>query len=252
MTIASDTGQGSPTLVLMHFFGSSHHEWAEVLPELAPELRVVTVDMPGFGRASEIEGYDVASMTRHVIDDVESAGLTDVILVGHSFSGRIAMTIAAEQPDWLRALVLVAPAPPGPQPVSDEEQRFQLNFDFSETQAREFIDGACAVALDPALYQQAVEDAINANPSAWRAWPAETYAEDWREHVGRLNYPAWVFVGGEDPSLPPSVQRESVMGHLNQGKLEVFPGYGHLLPMEMPETLAEHLNAIATQVASGR
>ncbi|WP_157956801.1 alpha/beta fold hydrolase [Salinicola aestuarinus] len=252
MTIASDSGQGRPTLVLMHFFGSSHHEWQEVIDDLEPDIRVVTLDMPGFGAASDVPGFDGVSMTRHVITHIEAAGLTDVVLVGHSFSGRIAMTVAAEQPDWLRALVLIAPSPPGPQPVSDEEQRFQLDFDFSEAQAREFIDGACRVALDPARHRQAVEDAVNANPSAWRAWPSETYAEDWRERVGQLSLPSWVLVGDGDPSLPPSVQRESVMPHLSNGSLEIYPGYGHLLPMEMPETLAERLNAIAAQAASGR
>nr|WP_087720176.1 alpha/beta hydrolase [Salinicola salarius] len=98
MTIASDSGQGSPTLVLMHFFGSSHHEWEAALPLLDDRCRVVTLDMPGFGRATEIAGFDVASMTRHVERCVEAAELDDVILVGHSFSGRIAMTVAANQP----------------------------------------------------------------------------------------------------------------------------------------------------------
>ena len=161
MTIASDSGQGDPTLVLMHFFGSSHHEWEAVLPLLDDRYRVVTLDMPGFGRASE-------------------------------------------------------------------------------------------VSLAPTLYQQAVEDAINANPAEWRAWPMTTYAEDWRETVGKLSYPAWVLVGDQDPSLPPETQRAEVMPHLPQGKLEVFPGYGHLLPMEMPETLAEQLNAIAAQLTKNR
>lgn len=252
MTIASDNGQGDPTLVLMHFFGSSHHEWEAVVPLLDARYRVVTLDMPGFGRASEIAGFDVASMTRHVEQCVESAGLDNVILVGHSFSGRIAMTVAANQPAWLRALVLIAPSPPGPQAISDEEHRFQLDFDFSEAQARQFIDGASAVSLGPAVHQQAVEDAINANPTAWRAWPTSTYAEDWREAVGKLSYPAWVLVGDKDPSLPPETQRTAVMPHLPQGKLEVFPGYGHLLPMEMPETLAESLNAIAAQLGANR
>ncbi|GHB31911.1 alpha/beta fold hydrolase [Salinicola rhizosphaerae] len=249
MTLASDTRQGNPTLVLMHFFGSSHHEWAPVLPLLSADIRVVTLDMPGFGRASDVTGYDVAAMTRHVRDAIESAELENVILVGHSFSGRMAMTVAAERPDWLRALVLVAPSPPGPQPISNEEHRFQLDFDFSEAQARQFIDGASAVTLAPHLYQQAVEDAINANPAAWRAWPSETYAEDWADRVGTLDLPAWVLVGDKDPSLPPSTQRELVMPHLEHGELEVFPGYGHLLPMEMPETLAERLQAIAARFA---
>ncbi|WP_110677217.1 alpha/beta hydrolase [Salinicola sp. RZ23] len=245
MTLSSDSGQGRPTLVLMHFFGSSHREWREVIRHLDPAARVAALDMPGFGDARDRPGYDVAAMTRHVIAEVEAAGLDEVVLVGHSFSGRIAMTVAAERPAWLRALVLIAPSPPGPQAISAEEHRFQLDFDFSEAQARAFIDGASAVTLDPALYQRAVEDAINATPAAWRAWPEHTYAEDWRERVGVLDLPAWVLVGDRDPSLPPAVQRESVMPHLSAGELEIFPGYGHLLPMEMPAALAARLDAIA-------
>nr|WP_087720175.1 alpha/beta hydrolase [Salinicola salarius] len=149
-------------------------------------------------------------------------------------------------------MVLIAPSPPGPQSISEEEHRLQLDFDFSEAQARQFIDGASEVPLAPVRYQQALEDAINANPTAWRAWPRTTYAEDWRETVAELPYPAWVLVGDKDPSLPPETQRDEAMPHLPQGKLEVFSGYGHLLPMEMPETLAEQLNAMAAQVSKSR
>ncbi|MCM2131787.1 alpha/beta fold hydrolase [Larsenimonas rhizosphaerae] len=245
MMIAMDRGQGAPALVLMHFFGSSHREWDGVVSRLDDSLRVVTLDMPGFGTAHDVEGYDVAAMTRHVQDAIERLALDNVILVGHSFSGRIAMTLAAQQPAWLQSLVLVAPAPPGPQPVSEEELEFQLGFDFSVESAREFIDGAIGVDIAPDLYEQAVEDAMTAHPAAWRAWPAATYAEDWAEVVGILNMPAWVLVGDRDPSLPPSVQREAVMPHLARGSLEVYEGMGHLLPMEMPEQLAARLNAIA-------
>ncbi|MCM2973021.1 alpha/beta fold hydrolase [Larsenimonas suaedae] len=245
MTIASDRGQGRPTLVLMHFFGSSHREWQHVIDRLDPSFRVVTLDMPGFGDARDDSGYDSHLMARHARDSIERLVLENVILVGHSFSGRIAMMLAAERPDWLNALVLVAPAPVGPQPVSEEEQRFQLGFDFSEAQARAFIDGAIGVELDAALYNAAVTDAMNAHPQAWRAWPSTTYAEDMRDEIGVLAVPTWVLVGDRDPSLPPETQRTLVMPMLENASLEVFEGYGHLLPMEMPERLAERLNVIA-------
>ncbi|MFC0268965.1 alpha/beta fold hydrolase [Kushneria aurantia] len=233
-----DRGEGSPAFVMMHFFGNSHREWLEVIPHLEADYRCVALDMPGFGDAAHETDFDVRSMADRVAQTIETLSLDRVVLVGHSFSGKVAMLLASRRPPWLESLILVAPAPAGPQPVSDAERSFQQAFDHSREQAEQFIDGAIAQPLSDERYRDAVEDAMRASPEAWQAWPRDGSREDYADEVGVLDYPAIVIVGDRDPSLPPQTQRERVLGQLAAPRFEIMPGFGHLLPMEMPAPLA--------------
>lgn len=233
-----DRGQSDTALVMMHFFGNSHREWLEVIEHLGPEHRCIALDLPGFGDAADIEGFDTRAMADQVEQTINALGLERVVLVGHSFSGKVAMVLAARRPEWLISMVLVAPAPAGPQPVSDEEREFQQAFDHSREQAEAFIDGAIAQDISPARYQDAVEDAMRASPAAWQAWPRHGSREDFSDIVGVLDYPTLIVVGDQDPSLPPKTQEALVLGQFASPRLEVIPDHGHLLPMEMPKALA--------------
>lgn len=244
-----DRGQGETTLVMMHFFGSSHREWLDVIPHLSADYRCIALDMPGFGDAVAMDGHDVMAMADQVAQTIEALELSRVVLVGHSFSGKVAMVLASRRPQWLASLILVAPSPAGPQPVSDEERSFQQAFDHSREQAEAFIDGAAVHALSPERYSDAIEDAMCASPKAWQAWPRHGSREDFADAVGVLDCPAMVVVGDQDPSLPPDTQRELVLGQLNAPRFEIVTGFGHLLPMEMPASLAGLMRSFLSQHA---
>ncbi|WP_456268285.1 alpha/beta fold hydrolase [Kushneria sp. AK178] len=233
-----DRGRSETALVMMHFFGNSHREWLDVIPELEQKHRCIALDLPGFGDAADRDGFDTRAMADQVEQTIEALGLERVVLVGHSFSGKVAMVLAARRPAWLASLVLVAPAPAGPQPVSDEEREFQQAFDHSREQAEAFIDGAIAQDISPARHRDAVEDAMRASPGAWQAWPRHGSREDLAAEVGVLDYPTMIVVGDRDPSLPPQTQQALVLGQFASPRFEVIPDHGHLLPMEMPQRLA--------------
>jgi pimeloyl-ACP methyl ester carboxylesterase len=74
---------------------------------------VVLIDLPGFGAeplASDLWGMpEYAAWAKEKIAALCGGGHeSDVILLGHSFGGRIAGLIASENPPWLKALVLYA------------------------------------------------------------------------------------------------------------------------------------------------
>ncbi|ANF59116.1 alpha/beta fold hydrolase [Halotalea alkalilenta] len=235
----------APSLVLMHFFGSSRREWEEVIPLLAARWHCVALDMPGFGDAADLGGQDVATMAAGVRETIEALGLERAVLVGHSFTGKVSMVVAHWAPDWLEGLYLVAPSPATAQPVSAQENRFQLEYQGDRAGAERFIDGARVASISTSTREHAIEDAMRGARSAWRAWATHGYLEDWSERVGELSLPAAVIVSAQDPSCPPGMQRELVMPQLAVGELEVIEGFGHLLPMECPRLLAERIDAFA-------
>lgn len=108
-----DTGpREAPVVVFLHGFGSSLHTWEEVAAGLAPEFRAVRMDLPGFGLSAPDPGrdYSDARSIAVILEVLRQAGVEGAFdLVGSSMGGRIAFRLAAEHPDRVRRLVLMAP-----------------------------------------------------------------------------------------------------------------------------------------------
>ncbi|WP_420851563.1 alpha/beta fold hydrolase [Pantoea alhagi] len=166
----SSQGQGETTLVLMHYLGGSHRTWFPTLPYLDRHYRCVALNTPGFGDAAEVKGYDVDSMVRQVDETLRGLGLNKVILAGHSMTGKVALALAAQRPAYLQKLVLVAPSPPGPQPMSNEDREAQASYQGTRQEAEKFVDGSCSARLPDPLREVAIADAQSASLAAWHAW----------------------------------------------------------------------------------
>jgi pimeloyl-ACP methyl ester carboxylesterase len=114
-----------PALVLVH--GGSHDArcWQPTVAALAgvaPQLEVLAVDLPGRGRAGgRLEGLTVAQCADAVVDQVDQAGLDQVVVVGHSMAG-ITVPAVVERLGAVRVrrLVLLAcSVPPEGRSIAD-------------------------------------------------------------------------------------------------------------------------------------
>ncbi len=96
------------TIVVLHGWRHSTDQWEDFKNALAEDAKVVTFDLPGFGAEPKppfawgIPEYK--EWAKRKMEEVSDGN--DVILLGHSFGGRIAGLIASERPSWLKALVL--------------------------------------------------------------------------------------------------------------------------------------------------
>ena len=84
-----EKGEGD-LIVLLHGWGSNIKLFANLIDLLAKKYRVVAMDMPGFGESDEPkEVWDVGSYVDFVIDFIKGYGVSEVMLLGHSFGGRV-------------------------------------------------------------------------------------------------------------------------------------------------------------------
>src|SRR3954466_8479961 len=117
------TGEGPPVL-LLHGWPGSRTDYREVVPELADAADVVVPDLRGFGESDKHpvapdEGYDAAAQARSVTGLLDELGLGPVVLAGYDIGSRIAQTIARQNPERVRALVLAPPMPGAGQRLLD-------------------------------------------------------------------------------------------------------------------------------------
>lgn len=235
-------GRGPIALVLMHFLGGSHRTWSAALPYLDENNLCVAIDSPGFGDAGELDGYSVGEMADQVDATIRQLGLSKCVLVGHSMTGKVAVALAARKPDYVGGLVLVAPSPPGPQPMSEESRAKQRAYRKTRQEAEQFVDESSAHRLPDAVREVAIADAQRVNLDAWRAWVDHGSQEDWSGRIGMLDYPVLLLCGEDDKQVPgPDDQRRLTLVHFPNSRIELISGAGHLMPLQTPQTIADKI-----------
>jgi pimeloyl-ACP methyl ester carboxylesterase len=97
-----------PPALLLHG-GSAHARWWDfTVPHLVERRRCVALDLRGHGESgwSAAADYGLAAHAADVCALIDALDLREVALVGHSFGGFVAMTVAPSEPR-LAALVIV-------------------------------------------------------------------------------------------------------------------------------------------------
>jgi pimeloyl-ACP methyl ester carboxylesterase len=99
------------TLICLHPAGASSRAFDRFLPEIADDRSVYAPDLPGSGESDAAPGADFADAAAAVADLAADLRLRQIDVLGFRFGAGVALTLAAEKPDLVRRLVLVA-APP--------------------------------------------------------------------------------------------------------------------------------------------
>ncbi|GAA1248084.1 alpha/beta hydrolase [Prauserella halophila] len=97
-----------PGLVLVHG-GSAHSGWWDhIAPLLAPQRRVVAVDLSGHGDSAARDAYDITLWAREVVAAADAGGIAGPFHVaGHSMGGWVTAQTGAEFGDRLTGLTII-------------------------------------------------------------------------------------------------------------------------------------------------
>ena len=89
-----DRGRGIP-LVLIHGFLGSSKMWTPQINFFKNYFRVITLDIPGFGKSNKAKSYNsIQSIAQLLLDCLEEKKINEFHLLGHSMGGMIAQEIA--------------------------------------------------------------------------------------------------------------------------------------------------------------
>ena len=220
-------GEGEP-LVLVHGLSGSSRWWARNVPALVERHRVYLVDLPGFGSLGRLHRrfalHDAAGWLHRWM---QAVGLERANLVGHSMGGYIAVNLAADRPDAVDRLVLVAPAgvPSG---------RSLLGH---------LIPTVTAASVgSPRAVPYVLLDAARASPRAtWRAARA-LLAANLLEHARRVTAPTLLIWGANDVLVPPSLA-PALRAAIPHARLVILPRGGHTVMFDRPDAFNDALRA---------
>lgn len=103
-----DEGSG-PAVVFVHGTPSSSYDFRALVTKLRSRYRCIALDHLGFGLSDRPLYFDdaLALHTRNLARLLGALGVDRYALVAHDFGGPIALPLAVDQPERLRALCLV-------------------------------------------------------------------------------------------------------------------------------------------------
>lgn len=101
--------RAQPLIMIHGMSGSTHDMTYSLVPELEDEFRIYVVDRPGFGHSPLLKhGEDLQSQARAIREAVFSLDSRKPIVLGQSYGGAVALSMALDAPETLAALVLLS------------------------------------------------------------------------------------------------------------------------------------------------
>ncbi len=100
-------------VVFLHGWRSEGNVWNGVLDSLSSKLldkniAFLTIDLPGFGSSQNPQqNFDINNYAEVVKGFIDKLELKQVIIVGHSFGGRVGIKLAFRYPELISRLILV-------------------------------------------------------------------------------------------------------------------------------------------------
>ncbi len=221
-------GTGTPWVLALHGWRRDHRDFEAVLAP--PGLEAVALDLPGFGSApapAQVWGTpEYADAVSAVLDEMA----TQVVVLGHSFGGRVAVHLAATHPDRVAGLVLSGVPLHRP---AGARSRPRLRLRVARRLAARGVIGQTRIE---ALRQRYGSDDYRAASGVMRDILVRTLSEDYTEALAALQCPVEL-VWGDNDTLAPLVVAEKVQRELRDSHLVVCHGAGHLTPLTVPGEL---------------
>jgi pimeloyl-ACP methyl ester carboxylesterase len=246
-----ELGKGELALLFLHYWGGSSRTWSHVTAELSKNFRTIALDHRGWGESdAPKDGYRIADLADDAQGVIQALKLERYVIVGHSMGGKVAQLLASRRPSGLKGLVLVAPSPPSPTDIPDEQiEAMKHAYDSRESIGFVVDNILTGSPLTERQREQVIADGLDGAPRAKLAWPTEAIREDISQNVAFISVPTLV-VGGElDKVDSVEMLRREVIPRISNSRMRVIPGVGHLSPLEQPDTLASEILAFVSATA---
>ena len=239
---ADSHGNGSTTLLLVHGWATTRTLWESLLALPPPEnVRFVAIDLPGVGWSSKpAVSYSLAGWAAAVAALVAQLD-GEVVLVGHSMGGTIAMAAALSLGERISRLVLVSPVPASGVPLPEEAVAAYRAMAGRKDGMQHIIGSMMQPGVSVDVLDNLVSAAATITDRAFvdglDAWRLANFADQ----LGGLRVPVRVLSGALEQPLTPDLLRGTVLQQISGATLTVLDGVGHYPQVEAPGAFAAAL-----------
>jgi pimeloyl-ACP methyl ester carboxylesterase len=225
-------GSASPDIVALPGWGRTSQDWTPVLTG----FNAIALDLPGFGLSpAPSQAWSTRDYATNVLELMADLG-GPVVVLGHSFGGRVALHVADIAPTRVAHLILTGvpfSPPAGGQRKPDLRYR-----------AARFLHRR---GLLPEGQFRKVQnhfgsaDYRNAT-GVMRGVLVQSVSERYQDQLDRLSVPTQLIWGDQDTAAPLAMAQDAAA--VTGAVLTVVAGEGHMLPLSRPEIFRTALTAV--------
>ena len=235
------TAQGPP-LVLLHGSPGSADDFRRLAPALAPNRRLITPDLPGFGASErEVPDYSARAHAGYVQNLLRKLGIDRYHVLGFSMGGAVALELAERAPDEVLSVTLLA---------SLGVEELEL---LGEHTLNHGLHGLQLGAIEVARWALPHFGAHDRGMLT-RQYARNFFDTDQRRLRPLLETlrPPTLILHGEDDFLVPVAAAHEHARLVAQAELTVLPSpRGHFIPWTEPELIAELVGDFIARVDVG-
>jgi len=233
---------GPPARVLaLHGWGRTRRDWAGVLDSTGG----LALDLPGFGAAPPPDEVMGAAGYAAAIEPVLGALGGRVVVVGHSFGGRVAVHLAVRRPEAVAGLVLA-----GVPLLRLPGAGARVSLRYRAVRVARRLRLVPEATLERARLRYGSAD-YRAAAGVMRRVLVRVVGESYEEQLAAVRCPVRLVWGEGDRVVPPAVA-ERALGLLSSGTLTVLAGVGHDVPAQAPGALAAAVRELLPGVGEAR
>lgn len=237
-----------PVVALIPGLGYDGWMWHKMIPGLAEQFQVVSIDNRGSGQSDKPPGpYTAQMLAADVIGLLDALGERKAHIVGHSMGGFIAQAIAVDYPERVDRLVLSATNFGGPHHVPITPPAMAVLTDVSG-EPLERLRRGIVISTAPGFAERSAEvveswvqhrAAHPIDPTGYQAQLAIglgllSEAASFEHKLGRVTAPTLILFGEHDAVVPPA-NAELLASKLPNARVEILPNAGHFFPFETPQ-----------------
>jgi non-heme chloroperoxidase len=244
LEIAEQGPRNGLPVVMLHGITDSRLSYEPMWHRLPKHWHAIAVSLRGHGESDRPQHYTMPDMAGDVALLAEALQLPPMVVVGHSMGAAVAMQLAIDRPDLVRALVgMGAFASFGDKSELLTYRKTEiedLRDPIPDRVAREFQVSTLNGPFDAALLEMMVRESRKVPSRVWRAAFDGLLADSFRAGLPTLTMPALLLWGSADAFVP-RTDCDTLRSVLPAAQLQVYEGAGHALHWEQPARAADDL-----------
>lgn len=246
-----ESSQSRISIVLLHGFLGSATNWHSVARRLSKSHPVIVPDLRNHGQSPHAEEMTYAAMAADLEALLKEEDLREVILVGHSMGGKLAMEYALRHPNQVKKLVVVDIAPVRYRHGFDEVFKALRAVDLERVENRRDADAMMQAHLETeGLRQFLLQNLVKQETGwSWRIDPEilaaavpQVQATPPSLEGGRYEGPT-LFVHGADSDYVSEGFKPVIRRHFPQATFDAIANAGHWVYAEQP---ADFMHSLET------
>jgi len=221
--------KNNKTLVFLHGWGVDSRSWQPIVsPLINQNYSVYLIDLPGFGQSQQPDEHFSLDNYADVVDQlITKVGLNNIVLVGHSFGGRITIKLGSKHAPYLKKIILVDSAG-----IEKKSQSIKLKMLIAKI-LKPFFQPKTMQGLRKKIYSLIGAGEYLAIPELSKIFGTVT-GEDLTPILNKINQPTLIIWGDKDQTTPQKAA-QIVNSEIKGSQLAIINNAGHFSFLDQPQ-----------------